>query len=132
MMRKRFLGVLAVLLCFACVAVAETFTWVGNGANSLWSTCGNWTSVGQDPDPCYSSETTADVSIDGDPVITDVVFLDEGEIIVDDITLEGTFIIDNDQDPILSKLKMESLRILGRSSGAKLTIKSAVIRVSGV
>lgn len=110
-----------VLFCFAGVAMAETFTWTDDGADMLWSTCGNWTSLVQDPDPCYPSETTADVLIDGDPLENETVLLQADSETVDDITIRGTFTIDNNRSNV-SRLKMDSLRIIGGSSGAKLTI----------
>ena len=125
--RKCFVALMAVLLCFGAVAVAETFTWTGGGANALWSTCGNWTAVVPDPDPCYPAETTDDVMIDGEPPHADRVFLEtncppeEDCLIVDDITFKGTFTIDNAQTG-LSRLIMDSMRIVGGTNGATLTI----------
>ena len=128
MKRKRLVAAGAGALCFGGVALAETFTWTDDGSNTLWSTCGNWIAFLPDPDPCYPSETTADVVVDGDPLVDDNVSLDAATVTVDDVTFKGTFTIDNNRSSV-SRVKMDSLRVIGGSSGATLTLRKGDMRL---
>lgn len=122
--RKCFVWLSIVLVCFAGVAVAETFTWTGNGADVRWSICDSWTGVTQNPDPCYPSADTDDTSIDSDDEQVDLV---DGLEVIEDLTLRGEFTFGNDSGAEVAALRVDSLVIVGGSGGATITIQGGAV-----
>ena len=78
---------LAVLIvgCCATLALAATYTWIGEGADDDWDTCENW-----EPsvvNPCYPANRGGDATI---PSTEGTWAVDLISVQIDDLTINGS------------------------------------------